>query len=140
MQKERLLHLDNSYLTDLFNPVTPATGLVTRWLLETETRIWTCSIAWHEFLRGPSGGPRNSAEVLAVKNMLNGGISPFTEAEANKAAELFHIVGRPKSQQDKRRLDCFIAASAILANAELATFNIRDFAEFEGHGLRLIKT
>lgn len=66
--------------------------------------------------------------------MLQGGIVPFDEAAAVLAGRLFFKTGSKR----KNRLDTMIAATAILAGAELATVNQEDFAIFVPHGLKLL--
>ncbi|MGP8200606.1 MAG: type II toxin-antitoxin system VapC family toxin [Limisphaerales bacterium] len=76
------------------------------------------------FLRGPEDEPRNKMQLALMKEMLaSGGISPFTEVEADFAAYLFCQIGRPKNADYKLRMDCLIAACAITAQAQLATDN-----------------
>lgn len=69
--------------------------------------------------------------------LASGGISPFGEAEADFAAYLFCQVGRPKNANHKLRMDCLIAASAVISKAQLATNNDRDFQDFVRFGLNL---
>ena len=64
---------------------------------------------------------------------LAGGIIPFGEPHAKEAARLFYAVGRSR----RFKFDSLIAATAILANAELATVNAADFQSFVPHGLKL---
>jgi len=49
---------------------------------------------------------------------------------------LFNKTGRQRGS----RFDCLIAATAILAQAEVATVNQTDFKNFVQHGLKLIAT
>ena len=58
---------------------------------------------------------------------------PFEKQTAVLAAELFNKTGRRRGS----RFDCLIAASAILAQAEVATINESDFKLFVPHGLKL---
>ena len=53
--------------------------------------------------------------------------------EAVLAADLFNKTGRRRGS----RFDCLIAATAILAQAEIATVNQSDFSAFTAHGLKL---
>ena len=66
--------------------------------------------------------------------MLQSGILPFEEATAALAGELFFRTGSKR----RTRLDSMIAATAILAGAELATVNREDFEPFVPHGLMLL--
>jgi predicted nucleic acid-binding protein len=66
--------------------------------------------------------------------MLHGGVIPFDEAAAVLAVRLFCQTGNRR----RNRLDTMIAASAILAGAELATMNPADFEPFAPHGLKLL--
>lgn len=101
-------------------------------------RIGTCAIAWMEFMRGPEDEPRTKRQIALMKEILrSGGISPFRESEADFAAWLFSLIGRPKNADHRLRMDCLIAASAIMSEAQLATDNGRDFQDFVRHGLIL---
>lgn len=54
--------------------------------------------------------------------------------KAERAAASFNHAGRRRSLLT----DSFIAATAILAGAELATYNADDFAPFTTYGLPLL--
>src|SRR5690606_4704896 len=73
------------------------------------------SVAWMEFHSKPVH-PRDDA---ALRSILAGGILPFGEAAAALAGELFFQTGSKR----RTRLDTMIAATAILAGAQLATVN-----------------
>jgi predicted nucleic acid-binding protein len=64
---------------------------------------------------------------------LNAGCVDFEESHAERAAALFNGTGRIR----RLKFDCLIAASALVAGAELATRNLEDFRVFLPHGLRL---
>ena len=68
--------------------------------------------------------------------MLQSRIVSFGQPEAVLAAELFNKTGRRRGS----RFDCLIAATAILAQAEMATVNQSDFKVFAPHGLKLAAT
>lgn len=88
------------------------------------------SPAWSEY----QSRPLTTALASGVRSMLQGGVIPFDEAAAVLAGRLFYQTGGKR----RHRLDTMIAASAILAGAELATVNPADFALFVPHGLKLL--
>ncbi len=87
------------------------------------------AIAWTEFLNGPA----TPLAVSRAEAVLESRIIPFRQAEAVLAAELFNKTGRRRGS----RFDCLIAATAIVAQAEIATVNESDFKVFVPHGLKL---
>jgi predicted nucleic acid-binding protein len=90
------------------------------------------SVAWMEFHSKPVH-PRDEA---ALRSILRGGILPFDEPAAVLAGRLYDQTGSKR----RTRLDAMIAATAILAGAELATANPDDFASFVAHGLKLFSS
>lgn len=86
--------------------------------------------AWYEFLCGPVNAP----QIETMRALLAGGIIPFEEPQAITAAHLFNAVLRKRAL----RVDAMIAATAIVADASLATNNHDDFEHFVAHGLKLI--
>jgi predicted nucleic acid-binding protein len=107
---------------------------VKRWLMD-DHQIATSAIAWSEFLTGKRKR-RSVDDAMRCENVLNGGIMEFGRAEAEIAADLFNQIGRPPAKRMRR--DCLIAAGAIVAYAELATFNIDDMKRFVPYGLRIV--
>lgn len=85
--------------------------------------------AWYEFLSGPVSVP----QIAAMRAFLHD-LVPFAESQAIDAARLFNAVRRKRSL----RIDAMIAATAIVAGAELATNNRTDFNFFVPYGLRLV--
>lgn len=77
-------------------------------------------------------GPIRPVQVEAMRCFL-AEIITFKEVHAEKAAELFELVGRKRSL----KIDAMIAATAILMKAPLATNNISDFEQFAQLGLEL---
>jgi predicted nucleic acid-binding protein len=63
---------------------------------------------------------------------LQSRIIPFGRPEAVKAADLFNQTGRRRGS----RFDCLIAATAMLAQADVATVNQSDFKLFVSLGLK----
>ncbi len=87
------------------------------------------SLVWFEYLCGPV----SETEQQLTHAAIGGRVVPLDEAAAERAAVLFNATGRKR----QLRTDCLIAASALLADAELASFNSSDFELFVPHGLRL---
>jgi predicted nucleic acid-binding protein len=129
-------HLDTDYLICFAEPYhdghARAEADMREWLT-LGRRIGASAVAWREFYSGKSK-PRPPLEVINTREMLTAGIIRYGTRQAEKAAELFNQVGRLK----RLRGDCDIAATAIIANAELATFNLDDFKRFIPFGLRIV--
>lgn len=87
------------------------------------------SVVWMEL----HSRPVHPWDTAALKAILHAGIIPFDEATASLAGELYHRTGSKR----RTRMDTMIAATAILASAELATVNADDFESFVPHGLKI---
>ena len=94
-------------------------------LLRSRAFVEISAIAWYEFVRGP-----RTPEVLAAAKSVfgEGGVLPFDEAVAERAANLF----RGSLATRRRAADLAIAAHAIGRRAVLLTHNPRDYAGIEG--------
>jgi predicted nucleic acid-binding protein len=123
-----MIHLDTNYLIGLLVKGSPEAGDVAAWLAAGET-LATSAIAWTEFLNGPV----SPLEISRAEAVLQSRIIPFGREHAVMAADLFNKTGRRRGS----RLDCLIAAAAIVAQAEIATVNLTDFKLFVPHGLKL---
>lgn len=123
-----MIHLDTNYLIGLLVKGSPQAIEVDAWLGAGESMA-ASAIAWSEFLNGPV----TPTEVSRANAVLQSRIVPFGQPEAALAAELFNQTGRRRGS----RFDCFIGATAILAQAEVATVNQSDFRTFVPHGLKL---
>ncbi len=123
-----MIHLDTNYLIGLLVKDSPLAEQVARWLGSGQD-IAASAIAWTEFLNGPV----TPVAVAHAEAVLQGRILPFARAESILAAELFNKTGRRRGT----RFDCLIAATAVLADAELATVNEADFKDFARYGLKL---
>ncbi len=123
-----MIHLDTNYLIGL--PVKGSTVAreVDGWLAASES-LAACALAWTEFLNGPV----TPLAVSQAEAVLQSRIVPFGKAEAAPAAELFNKTGRRRGS----RFDRLIAATALLARAEVATLSLGDFRVFVPHGLKL---
>lgn len=124
-----MIHLDSNLLIALADAADPHRETALR-LMRRVPQAAVSSMAWWEFECGPV-----SPEGLAIVRLtLAGGIVPFGEAHAKEAARLYNAVGRSR----RFKFDSLIAATAILAKAELATVNGADFESFVPHGLKLL--
>jgi predicted nucleic acid-binding protein len=95
----------------------PEAAVVDGWLAAGQT-LAASAIAWTEFLSGPV----TPVEVTQAEALIGGRIIPFGQPEAVMAADLFNKTGRRRGS----RFDCLIAATAALAQAEVATVNQAD--------------
>jgi predicted nucleic acid-binding protein len=123
-----MIHLDTNYLIGLLVRGSPQALAVDAWLAAGQP-LAASAIAWTEFLNGPVA----PLEVSRAEAVLQSRIVPFGPPEAVLAAELFNKTGRRRGS----RFDCLVAATAISAQAEVATVNRTDFQPFVPHGLKL---
>lgn len=98
------------------------------WIADGE-RLMVPTLVWFEFLCGPV----TAAQIQTMRAFVHE-LVPFDDAHAIKAADLFNAAARKRST----RVDAMIAATAIVADAPLATNNRSDFLPFEDGGLRLV--
>jgi predicted nucleic acid-binding protein len=124
-----MIHLDTNYLIGLLVRGSVPAAAVGAWLTAGES-LAASAIVWTEFLNGPV----TPVEITRVESVLQSRVVPFGRAEAVVASELFNKAGRRRGS----RFDCLVAATAMLAQAELATANHSDFRIFVPHGLKLI--
>lgn len=101
---------------------------LTAWIASGE-RLIAPTLVWFEFLCGPV----TSAQIDTMRAFVHD-LVPFDDAHAVAAADLFNTSARKRST----RVDAMIAATAIVANAALATNNKSDFRAFRAGGLRLV--
>jgi predicted nucleic acid-binding protein len=123
-----MIHLDANILILASQSNSDVQSSLREWLRQGES-FASSAVAWAEFLNGPLSTENRSD----VHFLIQGRVLPFSEAEAETAAWLFHRTGRKR----RTKPDCFIAATAIRANVPLATFDRKDFMPFLPHGLRL---
>jgi predicted nucleic acid-binding protein len=120
-----MIHLDTNYLIGLLVKGSPQAQDVDGWLAAGQT-LAASAAAWTEFLNGPV----TPLEVSQVEAVLQSRIIHFGQPEAVLAADLFNRTGRRRGSL----FDCLISATAILAQAEVATVNQTDFKIFVQHG------
>lgn len=123
-----MICLDSNYLIlGLIHGSEESLELI-EWYRQGE-RLVTPMPAWYEFLCGPV----NDIQIETIRAFL-AEIIPFGEIQAVKAAELFVLTRRKR----RLKIDGMIAATAVCANAALATSNKSDFELFVKHGLKLV--
>ena len=123
-----MIHLDTNVLILAADATHRVRDDLRRWQREKQ-QMAVCAMAWAEFRCGPV-----SAELIrGWERLLGQHIVPVDRTTANLAAMLFNTTGR----RSRSLPDCLIAATAILAGAQLATFNQQDFEPFLPHGLKL---
>ena len=121
------IHLDTSFLIRALVPGADEAATLRRWL-EDGRAVALSVLAWGEFLCGPlPEGAEAVARRVARRHV------PLGTDEAAEAARLFNATGRRRGSFQ----DCLVAATAILAGAELATSDRADFRRFLAEGLRL---
>ena len=123
-----MIHLDANVLIRLSVPGSGAAKKVRQWLLAGETLAVSAPV-WFEYISGPV----TAQEVLHAEAVLTGGVVDFEKADSHRAADLFNLTGRKRSM----KLDCMIAASALIQRARIATTNGADFQPFAAHGLSI---
>ncbi len=123
----KVIHLDTSFLVRSLVPGTQESARLLGWL-GSRRRVTLSVFAWGEFLCGPLGEFDEVGARRIAPRFLAVGIP-----EATEAARLFNVGGRRRGSFP----DCIIAATAILAGAELATSNPADFERFVEAGLEL---
>ena len=123
-----MIHVDTNLLIASVDPSHEHANLWPR-LLGRGDSFAVSAIAWTEF----RSYPISYDQLQALDQLLPGGILAYERAHADLAGELF----RKTNAKRKNRLDSMIAATAILAGAELATANQMDFEPFVPLGLKL---
>lgn len=123
-----MIHLDANVLIAL--PVLARQQHALAQRISRGEAVATSSLAWFEY----ACGPVDDVEQQLVRAAIGGHIVNVDDVIAERAAALFNLAGRKRSL----RTDSLIAATAMLAGAQLATYNADDFALFVEHGLTLL--
>jgi predicted nucleic acid-binding protein len=121
--------LDTNYLLRLLVPESEEFDKVSNWL-NTGEELACPAIGWYEFCCGPV----SESEQALVLSLLRAGVLPLGEDAAAEAAKLFNATHRAKAL----KIDCLVAATALVAKAPLATSNLADFRRFLDMGLVLL--
>ena len=121
------MHLDTSFVIRGLIPRSSEDRALRRWITDG-TPLGMSAVGWAELLCGPL-----DAGQLDLLKRLVGQIAPLDAETASLAAQLFNNTGRRRGTL----ADCMIAATAMRADAALATSNRADFTRFVAQGLRL---
>ena len=121
-----MICLDTNYLILGLVAGSRESGELAAWAAAGEQLV-APSLVWFEFLCGPV----TEVQVRTMRAFLHE-LTPFDEPQAIVAANLFNAAARKRST----RVDAMIAATAIVADAALATNNAADFLPFRESGLR----
>ena len=123
-----MIPLDTSFLIRALARGSAEDRRLRNWLAGAKP-LSISAIAWAEFLCGPL-----APDAVDLAARVAGEQVSFTSEDAAVAAHLFNISGRRRGTL----VDCMVAATAIRANAELATADVADFRRFVKAGLRLV--
>jgi len=121
-----LIYLDTSFVIHALTHGSVEDRALRSWI-KAGVPLVISAVAWAELLCGPLEGNH-----LALIRHIVGEIAPLDEEHASLAAKLFNHSGRRRGSL----ADCMIAATAINAQAALATSNRTDFTRFAAEGLQ----
>ncbi len=122
-----MIHLDTSFLIRALAMGSPEDRRLRGWIGEGQT-LGMSTVAWTELLCGPL---KRSEMELATE--IVGQRQDFTPEHAELAARFFNESGRRRGSL----IDCMIAATALVADAPIATANAADFLRFKDFGLTM---
>ena len=123
----RMIHLDTSFLIRALVLGAPEDRKLRGWIGEGKT-LGMSTVAWAELLCGPL---KRSEMEWATE--IVGQRQDFTPEHAELAARLFNESGRRRGSL----IDCMVAATALVADAPIATANAADFLRFKDFGLTM---
>jgi predicted nucleic acid-binding protein len=124
-----MIHLDTRFFLEALEPDSQAARQLETWL-ENGEELNLSAIAWFELLAGTfTDAERRQASRLFPRP------EPFLAEDAEKAAELFHLVGSRRALWSS----CQLSAVAIRVGALLATENPEDFEPLVLLGLKLMR-
>lgn len=123
------IHLDTSFLIRALVPGSDEAASLRGWLGDGR-KVALSTLAWGEFLCGPlPEGAKATARRVVPRHV------PLGTEQAAEAARLFNATGRTRGSLQ----DCLVAATAMIAGAELATCDRADFRRFEVEGLEIVE-
>jgi predicted nucleic acid-binding protein len=123
----KAVHLDTSFLIRALVAGSTEAERLRQWLRDRRP-VALSTLVWGEFLCGPL----DEVTITVAGRIVRRHVLLGTR-EATEAARLFNHGGRRRGSFS----DCLIAATAMVAGAELATANAADFQRFRDAGLEL---
>jgi predicted nucleic acid-binding protein len=115
------IHLDTTVLVDALTGTRRSLAALERAIAAGHV-IGLSALALYEWERGP----RTPDELDDQQSLFPpDGVHPFGPAEAQRAAEIYRVMKRPRG----RDMDIAIAACAMLNRARLWTLNPKDFRD-----------
>ena len=127
------IHLDTNVLIGALVSGSPADRLLRYRLLGGDT-LGVSAVAWGEFCCGAAGAPLPEATRHLMRQLAGEPVALDAEG-AELAASLFNASGRRRGSFG----DCLVAATAMCADAALATANVADFEPLVRLGLLVIE-
>lgn len=114
------VHLDTDFLVHALGRAGPERQRLLQ-LADSEAVVEISAVAWYELVRGP----RTPQQLAVARSFFpeDGGVVPFSEELALRAAEVFRLLGSPR----KRAADIAIGVTASVMGATLLSRNPRDF-------------
>lgn len=121
----RRFHLDTDFLVHALSAPRQSEFRRLESLAASDVTFEMAALAWYEFSRGP----RTPNQLALARAFLGpGAVLDFTEALADRAAELYRRLRGPR----RRAGDLIIAATALQRSATLLTLNVKDYADIDG--------
>jgi len=123
-----MIHLDTGFLIGALRRGSAEDRRLREWLARSQA-IGISVVGWTEFLCGPV----DAHDVELAARVVDEPVA-LLPGDAGMAAKLFNLAGRRRGSSN----DCMIAATALRADASVATTNLADFRRFEPAGPRVM--
>lgn len=128
------VHLDTNFLVRGLEAGSDQECVISAWL-DAHRPLRVSAAAWAEFMCGAAASEPPPASAMQAFSAMVGVPVPLGATEAVVAARCYNASGRRRGTM----VDCMIAATAIVADAALATATVSDFERLVPLGLRLAR-